>query len=302
MNALPDLTTLRVIVAASELGSISAAGDRLQLAVAAASARVTALEEALGLRVFERSSRGVRLTPAGQMLVRRGRALLADADRLSLDLHDYAKGLQGHVHVVANASAMLELLPARLERMMREHPLIRIEVEEHGSLDIPLLLLEGRADVGIVDMAHAPHGITLRDCFADTLVLVVPAGHALAGAGPLDFQDALEEDFIALSEGTALSSRLAASASLAGRPLKLRMQMRSFDAVCRMVAGGLGVAVLPLEAIGPQLASLPLRAVRLADGWAARTHRIALRSEVPPAPATRTLIESLMRREPRANP
>jgi DNA-binding transcriptional LysR family regulator len=60
-----------------------------------------------------------------------------------------------------------------------------------------------------------------------------------------------------------------------------------------MVAGGLGVAVLPLEAIAPQLASLPLRAVRLADDWAARTHRIALRSEVPPAPATRTLIDAL---------
>jgi DNA-binding transcriptional LysR family regulator len=292
-NDAIDLTTLRVIVAAAELGSISAAGDRLHLAVAAASARITALEDALGLRVFERSSRGVRLTPAGQMLVRRGRELLADADRLSVDLHDYAKGLQGHVRLVANTSALLEVLPARLERMMREHPLIRIDVEEHGSLDIPLLLLEGRADLGIVDMAHAPHGITLRDCFTDTLVLVVPAGHALAETGPMAFHDALDENFIALSDGTALSSRLVASASLSGKLLKVRMQMRSFDAVCRMVAGGLGVAVLPLEAIAPQLASLPLRAVRLADDWAARTHRIALRSEVPPAPATRTLIDAL---------
>ncbi len=295
MNEPLDLATLRVVVAAAELGSISAAGDRLRLAVAAASARITALEETLGLRVFERSSRGVQLTPAGQMLVRRGRELLADSDRLAVDLHDYAKGLQGHVRLVANASAMLEMLPAQLDAMGSEHPLIRIDVAEHGSLDIPMLLLEGRADIGIVDMAHAPHGIALTDCFADTLVLIVRRGHALAGAGPIAFADALGEDMIALHEGTALSSRLAASASVTGRQLKVRMQMRSFDAVCRMVAGGLGVAVLPLEAIAPQLASLPLAAVRLTDAWAARTHRIALRSEVQPTPATLTLIDFLLR-------
>ncbi|GAA4341493.1 LysR substrate-binding domain-containing protein [Variovorax defluvii] len=295
MNEPLDLATLRVIVAAAELGSISAAGDRLQLAVAAASTRITALEEALGLRVFERSTRGVRLTPAGQMLVRRGREILADADRLSVDLHDYAKGLQGHVRLVANTSAMLEVLPAKLDGMAREHPLIRVDVAEYGSHDIPLLLLEGRADLGIVDMAHAPHGITLTECFSDTLVLVVPAGHALAGAQPLSLTEALEEDFIALHDGTALSSRLMRSASQAGKALKVRMQMRSFDAVCRMVAGGLGVAVLPLQAIGPQLASLPLAVVGLDDPWAARTHRIALRSGVEPAPATLTLIDFLLR-------
>ncbi|VWX56532.1 conserved hypothetical protein [Burkholderiales bacterium 8X] len=295
MNTPLDLATLRVVVAAAELGSISAASDRLQLAVAAASARVSALEESLGLRVFERSSRGVRLTPAGQLLVRRGRELLADSERLSVDLHDYAKGLQGHVRLVANTSAMLELLPAKLDAMTRAHPLIRIEVAEHGSLDIPLLLLEGRADVGIVDMVHAPHGIALQDCFGDTLVLVVHADHRLAGAEPMPLQHALEEDFITLHDGTALSSRLAISASLAQKPLKLRMQMRSFDAVCRMVAGGLGVAVLPLQAIGPQLASLPLRTVSLTDPWAARTHRIALRSGQDAAPATLTLVEFLLR-------
>lgn len=298
MRAMPasaplDLATLRVVVTAAELGSISAASDRLQLAVAAASARITALEESLGLQIFERSSRGVRLTPAGQMLVRRGRELLADSDRLSVDLHDYARGLQGHVRLVSNSSALVEVLPAHLRRMAREHPLIRIDVEEHGSLDIPLLLLEGRADLGIVDMAHAPHGIALTDCFADTLVLVVPDDHALAARDETAFVDALDEDFIALGDGTALSSRLVASASLSGKLLKIRMQMRSFDVVCRMVAGGLGVAVLPLEAVAPQLATLPIRAVRITDAWAARTHRIAVRSGVALQPAARALIAQL---------
>lgn len=294
-----DLATLRVVVTAAELGSISAASDRLNLAIAAASARISALEESLGLRIFERSSRGVRLTPAGQMLVRRGRELLADADRLSLDLHDHARGLQGHVRLAANTSALVEVMPAHLQHMARAHPLIRIDVEEHGSLDIPLLLLEGRADLGIVHMAHAPHGIALTDCFVDTLVLVVPQGHALAKREAAALADALDEDFISLGDGTALSSRLAAAASVAGRLLKIRMQMRSFDVVCRMVAGGLGVAVLPREAVAPQLASLPIRAVPLTDAWAVRTHRIAVREGVELAPPARTLFDVLAGRAPR---
>jgi len=190
---------------------------------------------------------------------------------------------------------MLEMLPAKLERMMCEHPLIRIDVTEYGSLDIPLLLLEGRADVGIVDITHAPHGIRLSNCFSDTLVLVVPVGHRLAGAGPIAFADTLDEDYVTLHDATALSTRLSSSASMVRRTLKVRMQMHSFDAVCRMVAGGLGIAVLPLEAVMPQLTCLPLVTVALTDSWVARTHRIALREEAQPSPATLTLIECLVR-------
>jgi len=110
-----DLLTLRVVIAVAESGSISAGSDRLQLAVAAASARISSMEAALGIRIFERSSRGVELTSAGRMLVQRGRELLADADRLATDLRDWSLGLAGHVRVLANASALLQVLPQRLE-------------------------------------------------------------------------------------------------------------------------------------------------------------------------------------------
>lgn len=293
VNPATDLATLRVIVAAAELGSISAAGDRLELAVAAASARITALEESLGLKVFERSSRGVRLTPAGQMLVQRARTLLSDVDRLAMDLHGFSKGLQGHVRLVANTSAVLELLPRKLERLASRHPLIRVDLEEHGSLDIPMLLLQGRADLGIVDIAHAVQDIEFQDLFSDTLVLVVPGSHRLAQRKRLAFEEALDEVFIALSNGTALSNRIVASAAQAGRPIRIGMQMRGFDAVCRMVAAGLGVGVMPREAIAPQLASLPICAVALTDPWARRTHKLVRRSGVPLSPAARTLVSEL---------
>lgn len=288
-----DLITLRIIAAAADLGSISAASDKLNLAVAAASVRISALETALGFRIFERSSRGVHLTPAGQMLVRRGRELLADADRLALDLHDYSQGLRGHVRVLANTSAILEVLPEKLAAFMHSHPLIRVELEERSSPDIPLAVLEGRADLGIVDIINPPQGLSLLPFFADTLVLVVPASHPLAASPHIDLRQALDEDFIALTDGTALSNRLMLAARQLGKTVRIRMQMRSFDAVCRMVAVGAGVCVLPLEAVAPQLAYLPLRAVRLSDAWAVREHRLIVREGVKPSPATTTLIHAL---------
>ena len=295
MQETIDLSTLRVVIAAADLGSISAASERLQLAVAAASARITALEESLGFRVFERSSRGVQLTPAGQMLVQRSRALLTDADRLAQHLRGYSEGLQGHVRVLANTSALLEVLPQRLEQFMKAHPLIRIDLEERGSPEIPLALIEGRADFGVVDLPVPPAGLTFTPFFTDTLVLLTPRAHRLTSRRRLRLADALDEPFITLTDGTALSNRLLASAADAGRALNVRMRMRGFDAVCRMVAAGLGVGVLPLEAIAPQLAHLPLSAVPLSDAWAQRTHHIATRTDAPPAPAALTLIRALTR-------
>lgn len=295
MQETIDLSTLRVVIAAADLGSISAASERLQLAVAAASARITALEESLGFRVFERSSRGVQLTPAGQMLVQRSRALLTDADRLAQHLRGYSEGLQGHVRVLANTSALLEVLPQRLEQFMKAHPLIRIDLEERGSPEIPLALIEGRADFGVVDLPVPPAGLTFTPFFTDTLVLLTPRTHRLASRRRLRLADALDEPFITLTDGTALSNRLLASAADAGRALNVRMRMRGFDAVCRMVAAGLGVGVLPLEAVAPQLAHLPLSAVPLSDAWAQRTHHIATRTDAPPAPAALTLIRALTR-------
>ncbi|WP_109477517.1 LysR family transcriptional regulator [Paraburkholderia sp. C35] len=293
MNENVDLVTLRVVVAAADLGSISAASHSLDLAVAAASARVSALEEYLAFKVFERSPRGVYLTPNGHMLVERARALLLDADRLSADLRDYGRGLQGHVRVLANSSSLLEVLPQVLRTFQAEFPLIQVQLDECGSPEVPVALLEGRADIGIVDLSTAPNGLEFFDFFDDTLVLVTPADHKLALLQHASLHDALDSDFIMLANATALSNRLTAAAAQAGKPIRIRMRMRSFDAVTRMVAAGLGVGVLPYEAVAPQRTVLPIKTVPLDDAWARRTHRIATRLGGYLSPASRKLLEAL---------
>jgi DNA-binding transcriptional LysR family regulator len=289
-----DLATLRVLVAAADLGSISAAGNHVNVSVAAASARISLLEGSLGFRIFDRSPRGVHPTPAGQMLLQRSRALLGDADRLANDLQDYSRGLKGHVRVLANASALLEVLPGLIESFARSHPLIRIDLEERGSHETPLALFEGRADIGVVDLPVAPTGLEFTDFFTDTLVVLASRQHPLAQRDRVAFHEVLDEDFIGLADSTALSHRMHGWASAAGKTLHLRLRMRSFDAVARMVAVGLGIGVLPLEAVGPQLAHLPIKAVPLTDAWATRTHRIARRNDVPLSPSAQTLVDALL--------
>lgn len=295
MTAPLDLLTLRVVVAVAESGSISAGSEKLQLAVAAASARISALETSLGVRIFERSPRGVELTTAGRMLVQRGGELLSSADQLVSDLQDWSVGLAGHVRMLANASALLQVLPERLEAFMRTHPRIHVEVEERISPEIPVALLEGRADVGVVDVATPTSGLHFLPFFQDALSLVVPAGHPLAGQGEVRLSQLVAENFIVLTGANALRTRLFNAAAALGQPLKVRMQMRSFDAACRMVAAGLGVAVLPASAIQPQLAHLPLKALPIAEDWGRRTHYLVLRTGDDAPAAARTLAQALQR-------
>ncbi|WP_198320963.1 LysR family transcriptional regulator [Azohydromonas aeria] len=288
-----DLFTLRVVIAVAESGSISAGSDRMQLAVAAASARISSMEAALGIRIFERSPRGVELTPAGRMLVQRGGELLADADQLVTDLRDWSLGLAGHVRILSNASALLEVLPQRLEAFMRNHPRIHVDLEERMSPEILGTVLDGRADVGVVDTATPTRGLTFHPFFHDELAVVLPAMHPLAGEREVRLLQLLGESFIVLAGTNAVTARLFNAAAALGEPIKVRMQMRSFDAACRLVAAGMGVAVLPLKAIAPQLAHLALSAVPVAEDWAQRTHYLVLRAGKEAPAAARSLAEAL---------
>ena len=184
-------------------------------------------------------------------------------------------------------------MTARLEAFARSHPRIRIDVEERMSPEIASALLEGRADVGVVDVITPSHGLEFHAFFRDSLELVVPQSHALAGATGLRLADVMDQNFILLAGTNAVTTRLLNAASALGENIKVRMQMRSFDAACRMVAAGLGVAVLPREAIAPQLQCLALRAVPLADEWTQRTHFLALRTGDEAPAAAHTLVQAL---------
>jgi DNA-binding transcriptional LysR family regulator len=276
-----DLLSIRIAVACAQHGSLSAAAASSNLALAAASRRLRELEASLGAPLFERHRRGLILTPAGHIFLRHGLALLQTAERLGGELRDFGQGVARHVSLCASTAAINEFLPPLLAQYAKLHPDVRVDLEEQMSELVPATVREGRGDLGIFVEGVDARGVDTRLFREDELVVVLPRAHRLAKSRqPLGFERLLEEDWISLNTGAALLLKLQQAALAANRPLKLRFQVRSFDAVCHLVDAGLGVTVLPRAAAEPIARTMQLVLRPLDQDWAKRRMLLAMRPGV----------------------
>ena len=289
-----DLLSIRLAVTCAQQGSLSGAARVCNLALAAASRRLRELEEAVGGPLFERHARGMIVTAAGRAFVKHGLAVLQSVDRMGAELHDLHQGIARHVALCASTAAISQFLPPLLARFAASSPQIRVDLEEQVSETVAARLREGRADVGIFVEGPDASGLATQLFRMDELVLVLPRGHALAAHAtkPARFEDLLDEDWISLHTGAAMLQRQQQAAVAANRPLKLRFQVRSFDAVCHLVQSGLGVAILPKAAATPIARAMKLVMRPLADEWAQRRLLLAVRAEKHD-PAVRALVDFL---------
>ena len=288
-----DLVSLSLFHLVARSGSISQGAALAHLAVGAASKRITDLEAAMGVPLLERHSRGVTLTAAGEALHRHAQRILADVDQMQADLSDHAKGLIGVVRLWANTSAVTQFLPDDLARFAARQPGIRIELHEADSQEIVLAVLDGRADLGIFAEQTPALGLHTQPYRHDRLVLVVPRGHPLARRRKLAFSEATAYDFVSLAQNTSLAQRLQRASSHGGQALRIRIHVRSFDAMCQMVAAGLGIAVLPAKAVRPLAQALGLRQIELDEPWTERELLLGLRDPAALTRPVRTLLEHL---------
>lgn len=289
-----DLVSLSLFNLVARTGSISQGAELAMLAVGAASKRITDLEAAFGVSLLERHSRGVKLTPAGEALYRHVQRILGDVDQMSADLSDHAKGLMGVVRLWANTSAITQFLPGDLAGFARLQPGIRIELTEADSHEVVLAILDGRADLGIFADRTPALGLQTRLYRRDRLVLVVPPGHPLAGREQVAFAEAVDYDFVSLTQATSLAQRLALESGQISKPLRIRIHVRSFDAMCQMVAAGLGIAVLPVAAAQPLVQALGLHKIDLSDGWVDRELLLGARDTAALARPARHLLDHLV--------
>ncbi|EJL91049.1 transcriptional regulator [Polaromonas sp. CF318] len=289
-----DLVSVRLAVACAQTGSLTAAARDSHLALAAASRRIRELEDALGEALFERHARGLLPTAAGRVFVKHGLTLLQTMEQLGGELADLRRGIARHIRLCASSAAISQFLPPLLARYGELHPQVHIDLEEQVSEAVVATLREGRADAAVFVEGPDTTGLDTRLFREDELVLILPAGHALARSkAPLAFVDALDEEWISLTAGAAMLQKQQQAALAANRPLKLRMQVRSFDAVCHMVASGLGVAVLPKGATLPLIKSMKLGWRPLADAWARRRLLAATMAGQPDA-AIAALVDFLV--------
>lgn len=278
-----DFVSIRLAVLCAQTGSLTAAARDCNLVLPAASRRVRDLEAAIGEPLFERHSRGLTPTPAGRAFVKHGLDLLQGMDKLMEDLDDQRKGVVRHIRLTSSTAAINQFLPPLLARYALEHPDIQVDLEEQVSERVVASLRDGRADIGAYVQGPEDSGLDTRNFRQDQLVLIMPAGHRLTGRSAIAFVDTLDEPWISLNAGAAMLLKQQQAALAVSRPFKLRMQVRSFDAVGHLVASGLGIAALPKDAALPIIKAMRLAWRPLSDDWARRQLLVGVRPDADEA-------------------
>lgn len=292
MTTRPDLASLALFIRIAETKSITKAAQASHIALAAASRRISLLEEQYGVQLLYRTAKGVELTPAGNAMLLHARQMMGQADELRAELSDYTKGGKGLVRVHANTSALAQYLSQDLATFSAAHPAIKIAIEEHRSGAIVQALQGGTTDIGIV-MEGAPTGeLQCFDYRTDTLVAVLPKSHPLRGKR-VPFAKLLPYDIVGLESDTVISRLLAAAASGEGKPLRLRVQLKGFDVVAKMIQAGLGIGVLPEGAAKSFARPMGLRLVPLTDPWATRRMWVCVRDYAALPASARQLVDHL---------
>lgn len=289
VTMLPDLDSLALFVRAAELRNLTRAAEASHLTVPAASRRLALLEHQFRSQLFVRHSRGLDLTAAGSRLLQHAREVMASVHHMRAEMGNYARGKQTVLRVHGNTSAMTQFLPGDIASFQDAHDDVRIVLEECWSEDAVRCVRSGEIDLGVIVEGPDIAGLWVCPYRHDQLAVVLREDDPQAGVN-LAFTDLLERDLVGLEGASTLTRLLEAHATMLMRPMALRVQVRSFEAVCRAVEARLGVGVLPLLAASSFAAALKLRVVPLAEHWAKRRMLMCLRNEPAHGSPLQTLV------------
>ncbi|MBN8489936.1 MAG: LysR family transcriptional regulator [Burkholderiales bacterium] len=275
-----DPVSLHLFVAVCEEGSIARAADREALVASALSKRIGALEAEVGVPLLVRRRRGIEPTAAGEALLARARELLSALERMRSELGAFGQGVQGSVRVLASPSVLAERLPEDIGRFLDQYPRLTVSLDEKTSPDIVRSLREGTADLGVLWDFADTSGLHVLPYRNDHLCVAMSPQHALARRASLTYAETLDQVSVGVAPGGLMDQLLRRQAALLGRIPSHRIQVSSIDAACRIVAAGLGLAVLPREVAVPHAGAGRLALVALKEPWAKRRFVVLTR----PAP------------------
>ena len=289
-----DLADLRLFVQVAEAGNLTRGAHRAALSPAAASARIKALEGQLNTRLFYRDSRGVALTSSGSTLLRHARVILRQVEHVKTEFAPQAMETVGHIRIFANTTAVTEFMPEILARYLAERPGVTVDLQEKLTRDIVRGVLDGSSDFGIVAGPVPTAGLQAMHFSTDRLVLATPLGHALAAHDSVSLAETLDYEHVSLHEGSTLHHFLCDMVAQQGRSVAIRTQVRSFEAMCRMIEAGVGVGVIPESAAIRHRRTMQLAVVGLTDPWCVRERMVLVREFEALPGCARALIAELM--------
>ena len=288
-----DPLTLRLFVAVCEERNIARAAERESIVPSAVSKRIAAIERDIGAPLLVRGRRGIEPTAAGQTLLRQARDMLGAMERMHAELSEFATGVHGSVRVMASVSVLAERLPDDIGAFLQQYQSARVTLDEALSPDIVRHVREGAADLGVLWDAADMSGLHTVPYRSDHLCVALHPSHPLAQRKRLRFEQTLEYAAIGVAPGGMMETMLRRHAAVLGRSLAYRIQVASFNAACRIVAAGLGLAVLPREAVAPDVQAAGLTLLPLQEPWVQRRFVVCSRAESTLPATARLLMQHL---------
>jgi DNA-binding transcriptional LysR family regulator len=265
-----ELKDLRLFQAIVEAGNLSVGAAAMHMTASSASYRLKNLEYAVGSPLFLRTPKGMRPTPAGEVLGRHAKRLLADVETMHAELSDYSSNLRGSIRLLANSSSLNSFIIPSLARFLASNANINVDLKEKESPTISQAIEEGQADIGVGAGLEERPGLRRELYAVDRLVCVVAPDHPLAGATSVAFHDLLAYDLVSMDRGSSNFLYLSNQARLAGMPMRVRVHVHNFSSVIYMVRAGVGAAIVPASTAQTALLQDVVVALEITDSWAAR--------------------------------
>jgi LysR family transcriptional regulator, hydrogen peroxide-inducible genes activator len=259
-----DLQQLRYVAALHRERHFQRAAAAAHVSQPTLSQRLKQLERELGAALFERSPRGVTLTPAGEKFLPKALAALETLDRAAEDLGRDAQEVRGRLRVAAIPTVGPYLLPGVLSRLRKAAPRLTLELHELTTSLLLEHLKLGRVDMGVLATAEDERGLVSRAVGREPFLLAVARSHPLARKGRAGLREVAREKLLILQEGHCFRKQALDFCRLEARDPQVVFQGSSLASVMRLAAAGEGVTLVPRMAAAPR-ENPSLRFVRLAE-------------------------------------
>jgi DNA-binding transcriptional LysR family regulator len=293
-----DTTTVRLVLAILDEGSISRAADKLGLAVAAASRRVSELEQQLGAKLFRRVPHGVEVTVSGEELLRYLRQIDTLVDRLAGDAQKLAQGLDGRIIIGAPKAVVIESLARDISGIQNRYPGISLKIVEENSKIVQQLLRDKVIDIGIYEKKSGFLDLPQLPYREDRLVLVFSRPHFQFPSTPVAIDELMDIPLVSLGKGSAILSAVQRAYRSRGRLFTNDYSVNGFDTMLAFVRHGLGVGLMPPGVLASFHPEDTLACAELQGDWHRRSYVLSCVEGHAQPQTLQNVIDALLERQP----